>query len=146
MGAVRNFRIRGGAPKVRQCIENLCEQIVRVADPLQIILFGSYAYGNPTEDSDIDLLVIMPFDVSPHAQAVKIKLQIDTPMRLDLLVRTPEQVRQRIEMGDLFMQEIVERGKMLYSQSDSYSISIYPSNSRARRFSCYIPILTIVAR
>jgi predicted nucleotidyltransferase len=56
MSAFKNFRIRGRDKKIREYIKDLCEQIVRVAQPQKIILFGSYAYGNPTEDSDIDLL------------------------------------------------------------------------------------------
>ncbi len=107
--AIENFRIRGGDQKIRKYIKDLCEQIVCVADPLKIILFGSYAYGRPTEDSDVDLLVIMPFKGSPHDQAFKIRMQIEAPMALDLLVRTPEFVAKRIEMGDFLMQDIAER-------------------------------------
>lgn len=119
MGLVKNFRIRGGDRKVRQYIKDLCEQIVRVADPLKIILFGSYAYGTPTEDSDIDLLVIMPFECSSHQQAVNIRRQIAAPMPLDLLVRTPEFVARRIEMEDFFMRDIVEQGKVIYEADDA---------------------------
>ncbi len=114
MGMIKNFRIRGGDKKVRKYIRDLCEQIVRVADPLKIVLFGSYAYGKPTEDSDIDLLVIMPFEGHPAYQASKIRMQIQTPMALDLLVRTPEFVAQRIAMEDFFMQDVMEQGKVLY--------------------------------
>ena len=114
MGVIKNFRIRGGDKKVRKYIKDLCEQIVRVANPEKIILFGSYAYGKPTEDSDIDLLVIMPFEGHPAYQAVKIRMQIKSPMALDLLVRTPEFVAKRIEMGDFFMQDVMAEGKVLY--------------------------------
>jgi len=114
MSAIKNFRIKGGDKKIRKYIKDLCEQIVRAVSPQKIILFGSYAYGNPTEDSDIDLLVIMPFEGSPHDQAFRIRMQIEPPMALDLLVRTPEFVAQRIEMGDFFMQDIVKDGKVIY--------------------------------
>ena len=79
-----------------------------------MILFGSYAYGLPNNDSDIDLLVVMPFEGHVHDQAVKIRRGLDSSMPLDLLVRTPEQVRDRIEMEDFFMREIVEQGNVLY--------------------------------
>jgi predicted nucleotidyltransferase len=114
MRAFKNFRIRGGDKKVRKYIKDLCEQIVRACNPQKIILFGSYAYGQPNEDSDVDLLVVMPFKCSPHQQAFKIRMKIDPPMPLDLLVRTPDYIAERIAMGDFFMQEITEQGKVLY--------------------------------
>ncbi len=114
MGVFKNFRIRGGDKKVRKYIKDLCEQIVGVANPQKIILFGSYAYGKPSEYSDIDLLVIMPFEGHPAYQAAKIRMKIEAQMSVDLLVRTPEFVAQRIEMGDFFMQDVMEQGKVLY--------------------------------
>lgn len=114
MNGLKNFRIKGNNKEVSQHLKNLCEQIVRAVQPQKIILFGSYAYGTPHEDSDIDLLVIMPFEVSPHRQAFNVRMQIETPMALDLLVRTPEWVAERIRMEDFFIQDIVEQGTVLY--------------------------------
>jgi predicted nucleotidyltransferase len=65
-------------------------------------LFGSYAYGQPTEDSDIDLLVILPFKEMPVQKAIAIRQQVRSPFPLDLMARTAEQVQQRLEMGDFF--------------------------------------------
>jgi predicted nucleotidyltransferase len=95
-------------------IKRLCEQIAREFRPQKIILFGSHAYGKPQWDSDVDLLVIMPFKGTPHSQAVKIRSRILAGMALDLLVRTPQQVSQRLKMGDSFMRQILERGKVVY--------------------------------
>ncbi|HLG17954.1 MAG TPA: nucleotidyltransferase domain-containing protein [Blastocatellia bacterium] len=95
-------------------IKQLCEQIAREFHPEKIILFGSHAYGRPQWDSDVDLLVVMRFRGRPTRQAVKIRSQIETPVALDLLVRTPAQISKRLEMGDFFIREIVERGKVLY--------------------------------
>lgn len=95
-------------------IKKLCEEIAREFRPQKIILFGSHAYGKPQWDSDVDLLVIMPFKGTPHNQAVTIRSRIDAGLALDLLVRTPEQVSRRLEMGDSFMREILERGKVVY--------------------------------
>jgi len=118
MSAIKDFRIRGGDKKVRQYIKDLCEQIVRAADPQKIILFGSYAYGKPTEDSDIDLLVVMPVKGHPAYKAAeirtKIREKIETSMALDLLVRSPEFVAERIKLDDMFMREITEHGKVIY--------------------------------
>jgi len=56
----------------------------------------------------------MPFKGRPAAQATKIRSRIDTPVPLDLLVRTPKQISRRLAMGDFFISEIVERGKVVY--------------------------------
>ena len=95
-------------------IQSLCEQIARHFSPERIILFGSYAYGTPTPDSDVDLLVVMPFEGRHTQQAIRIlnRLNVFTP--IDLLVRTPEQVEERLAMGDFFMRDILQRGKVMY--------------------------------
>ena len=95
-------------------IKELSEQIAREFHPQKIILFGSYAYGKPAWDSDVDLLVVMPFKGKPNRQAVKIRTRIDTPVALDLLVRTPGHISRRLAMGDSFMRDIIERGKVVY--------------------------------
>ena len=109
MSAIEELRIN-----TAEQIAQLCEQIVREFRPQKIILFGSYAYGRPSPDSDVDLLVVMPFPGSSREQAAKIRGRIDTPVALDLLVRTPEQIAERLTMDDFFMREIVEQGKILY--------------------------------
>jgi predicted nucleotidyltransferase len=85
--------------------------------PQKVILFGSYAYGTPNHDSDVDLLVVMPVRGDVVRKAAEIRLSIwDAglmPHSMDLLVRTPSQVRRRLAMGDSFMREILEKGKVL---------------------------------
>ncbi len=103
---------------VQAYINKLCIRIVETFRPQKIILFGSYAYGVPHLNSDIDLLVVMPFEGRVHDQAVKIRRELDSTMPLDLLVRTPEQVQERIDMEDFFMREIVEQGKVLYEEDN----------------------------
>jgi predicted nucleotidyltransferase len=95
-------------------IHELSESIAREFEPERIILFGSYGCGSPSEDSDVDLLVIMPFISDPVDKAVEIRLKVRPGFPLDLLVRTPDKVQERLEMGDHFMREIIEEGKVLY--------------------------------
>ena len=95
-------------------IKALSQRIAEKFQPEQIILFGSYAYGKPTEDSDVDLLVILPFEGYAFRKAAEIRCQVNPKFPVDLLVRTSEQLNQRLELGDFFMKEIVDRGKVLY--------------------------------
>ena len=95
-------------------IKKLSEQIAREFQPRKIILFGSHAYGKPAWDSDVDLLVVMPFKGRSNKQAIKIRSRIKTSMALELLVRTLQQISQRLAMGDTFMRDILERGKVVY--------------------------------
>lgn len=83
--------------------------------PEKIILFGSYAYGKPHAQSDVDLLVIMPAR-NAIDQAVRIDLAFDRPFSLDIHVRTPFQIKQGLKEGDCdwFLREVMEKGKVLY--------------------------------
>jgi len=97
-----------------QRIQAFCEQIAQEFHPDRIILFGSHAYGTPHEYSDVDLLVVMPFEGTPLQQAARILTKLKPALSVDLLVRTPHQVRERLAMQDSFMREILERGKVTY--------------------------------
>ncbi len=100
-------------------IVELAERIAQEFQPERIILFGSYAYGTPTEDSDVDLLVILPFEGNHTHKAIEIRSRVDAPFPMDLLARTPEVVQWRIEQGDFFLREITQKGKVLYESSHS---------------------------
>ena len=95
----------------------LSEQIAREFSPERIILFGSYAYGVPSEGSDIDLLVVLPFTGKPARKALEIVSKIRPGFPLDLLVRTPEQVSERIANNDWLMRDAVEKGRTLYESN-----------------------------
>lgn len=102
-------------------IKNLCERIACEFKPEKIILFGSQAYGKPTAESDIDLLVVMPYEGSPFRQAGEILKRVIPQvgvLPIDLLVRTPEQINERLAIGDQFVIEILERGKVMYEATD----------------------------
>ena len=105
--------------KINAKIKDLCQQIVKKFNPQKVILFGSHAYGKPSADSDVDLLVVMPFECRSVEQAIKIRQLIYPKMPLDLLARTPAQIKERTEMGDFFIKDIIERGKILYESEDS---------------------------
>lgn len=101
----------------RAAIEAYAAEVARQFKPEKIILFGSYAYGTPTEDSDVDLLVIMPFRGRSTQKAIRIRRKIDAPFAMDLLVRTPATIAQRLAWGDFFLEEVTTRGKVLYESN-----------------------------
>ncbi len=84
----------------------------------KVILFGSHAQGSVTTDSDVDILVIGPFNGRSVDKSVEIRMKLRPQFPVDILIRTPERVQQRIEMGDCFMREILEKGKVLYETDD----------------------------
>jgi uncharacterized protein len=98
-------------------IQNLVEQISVHFHPQKIILFGSYAYGIPRPESDVDLLVVMDTQLSELEQAAVICRTIPYRFGLDLLVYTPQRLAQRLEWGDSFLKEIVRRGVILYEST-----------------------------
>ncbi|MBV9851324.1 MAG: nucleotidyltransferase domain-containing protein [Armatimonadetes bacterium] len=97
-----------------QRIQQVTEEIARRFHPDRIILFGSYAYGTPTEDSDVDLLVVMPSEGRDIKKAIEIRQAIGVNFAMDLLVYDPDYLRQRIEWEDWFLREITQKGKVLY--------------------------------
>lgn len=95
-------------------IEEFGRQIGSQFGAERVLLFGSYAQGLATENSDVDLLVIIPFEGKSVEQSVRIRMQLRPKFPVDLIVRTPQKVRERLEMGDCFIQEILQKGKVLY--------------------------------
>jgi len=99
-------------------IEEFARHIGRQFDAERVILFGSYARGAVTRHSDVDLLVIGPFEGRSVDRSVQIRMKLRPAFPVDLVVRTPEKIRERLGMGDDFMQEILEEGKVLYEADD----------------------------
>jgi predicted nucleotidyltransferase len=116
-----SYRAVSARPRFRRVtrkqIDAVVQKIVQEFHPEKVILFGSYAYGKPNADSDVDLLVVMESDERPARRAIRVVRQLlDVPFPMDVLVRTPQEVRQRLQMNDCFVREIVERGRVLYEQ------------------------------
>jgi uncharacterized protein len=99
-------------------IEDFGRRVGEAFHPRRIVLFGSHARGAATADSDVDVLVVMPFTGRSVDKSVEIRLKTHPPFPLDLLVRTPEVVQQRIAMGDWFLRDVLRDGKVLYEAHD----------------------------
>jgi predicted nucleotidyltransferase len=99
-------------------IEELSRRIASEFRPQRIVLFGSHARGDASPDSDVDLLVVVPHEGTAVEKSVEIRLKLRPGFPLDLIVRSPEKVRQRLSLGDTFLREVLERGKILYEADD----------------------------
>ena len=96
-------------------IQATCDDIVREFAPLQVILFGSYAYGTPTEDSDVDMLVVMEgLKSDVRRQAWEMQKRLPKRFPLDLHARCPADIAYRVAHNDWFLREILEKGEVLY--------------------------------
>ena len=98
----------------RQKINAFVDEVARQFQPQRVVLFGSYAYGRPGADSDVDMLVIMPHKGHSAVQAAEIRKRIRAGFPMDLIVRSPRVIRQRLAMDDFFISEILQQGKTLY--------------------------------
>jgi predicted nucleotidyltransferase len=88
---------------IEKQLGEVTDRIVGAFNPQQIILFGSYAYGQPSPDSDVDLLVIMESEERPVKRAAMIsRLLRPRPFPIDILVRTPEEIQHRLNIGDQY--------------------------------------------
>jgi len=106
-----------GAKIPMSVIRRYARQVAARFKPDKIILFGSYGHGKPHEDSDVDLMVIMPCR-NELDMAVKITWELPAPFAMDLLVRKPEQWLWRTQEGESFSTEILTKGKVLYAKGD----------------------------
>jgi predicted nucleotidyltransferase len=118
-GAIASVIPIGCERQVNETLPEAVARIVHELHPEKIILFGSCAYGTPTRDSDVDLLVIMQTQAkgADRSWAVS-RLLIPRPFPVDILVKTPQEVQLALEKGDFFIREILTRGRVLYERRD----------------------------
>jgi predicted nucleotidyltransferase len=109
----------GFLPVTEEALQAIVHRLVTRLHPHKIILFGSYSYGTPTADSDVDLLVILDTTARPVERYLHVsRLLRPRPFPLDLLVKTPEEIAQALARDDAFVHEITTRGRVLYERAD----------------------------
>ncbi len=107
-----------GFPPVAETLPEAVARIVAELKPEKIILFGSYAYGNPTPDSDVDLLVILDTDQPRKERVVAVSLLLyPRTFPVDIFVKTPEEISNALSNNNYFIREIFAKGKVLYERS-----------------------------
>jgi len=100
-----------------RAIRAVAKQIAEKFQPEKIILFGSYAYGKPRPESDVDLLVVMETSLRERQQRLEISRALSPrPFALDIIIRTPQQLEERIALGDVFLRKVITQGKVLYER------------------------------
>lgn len=102
-------------PITDNIIHEIKSRIINVFHPEKRILFGSCAYGTPTKDSDMDLLVIMPSDEQMHKRVLQIrKLLRDIRTPKDIIVYTPEEVEKWKNASAAFITSIMKEDRVIY--------------------------------
>lgn len=97
-------------------IKKQAEKIVHHFNPRKIIMFGSYAAGNPTPSSDVDLLIVTDSDQSSWDTSVEIELILDHTFPVDIIVKSQDELNKRLSLGDFFYEDITKNGKIIYER------------------------------
>ncbi len=95
-------------------IQAFSKQVVAEFHPKSIWLFGSYAYGVPTDDSDVDFLIVMDTVLHPARQASIIRVKLRPTFPVDLVVHSPQEIQERLSQGDTFLRSIFTYGRRLF--------------------------------
>lgn len=107
-------------PEINETISGIVEAILKKYKPKKIILFGSYAYGEPAEESDIDLLIIKNTKKRPIDRWIEVKRLLRDKSRMlgvSPLVYTEKEIEERLAIGDFFVEEVLDKGEILYDKA-----------------------------
>lgn len=98
----------------RKAIQQYCDAIAAAFKPRKIILFGSYAYGKPTEDSDVDVMVVMPEKRFRRDLGYRIRMKVPASFPVDVLVEPEKRLADRIQDRESFILDVTEKGRVMY--------------------------------
>jgi predicted nucleotidyltransferase len=99
-------------------VNQLVGEIARLHNPEKIILFGSYAYGEPTKDSDVDFLIVTSHRGPGSRVATRIRLSVEQKFPMDLLVYSSAELRKAVTEKDWFVIEVLEKGIVLHDRTN----------------------------
>ena len=98
-------------------IKPLVSKIVNKYNPEKVYLFGSYAWGNPSADSDVDLFIVKDTTESQRERSRKLRsLLFGSGIPFDLFIYTPNEIKKRLDVGDFFINDIIKKGEILYER------------------------------
>lgn len=95
-------------------IDSITKQLIQKYKPVKIILFGSAATGQMTRDSDLDFFVVKDDKKDHYHRMVEVSRLIDKDIAADFIIYTPQELSERLRLGDPFIKTIVSKGKVLY--------------------------------
>jgi len=107
------------AKAVKDTIQKILDKLVTGYAPQKVILYGSYAYGRPDQDSDIDLLIIKETTerfIDRWVTVQQILTGTHPSIPVETLVLTPQEMEKRLAIGDQFVEEIINKGEVLYAR------------------------------
>ncbi len=98
-------------------LREITARIVECFHPEKVILFGSYAYGSPTVDSDLDLFILMKTKKRPFERKIAVsRIFVPRPLAMDFIVLTPSEVRRRLKGFDPFLEDVLFKARVLYAK------------------------------
>ena len=106
-----------GTTQAKKDLQKLLGKLIVGYAPQRVILFGSHAYGEPNQDSDLDLLIVKETSTTPFQRRVEVGRIVQDKRRrtpIQPLVITPQELAAQIQKGDPFLIEIMEKGEILY--------------------------------
>lgn len=106
-------------PVTPELLQTIVQRIIESFQPQRVVLFGSHAWGEPRPESDVDFLVVTKTlsHLRPAHRRFQVKRICQPPfVSMDVLVYAPEEIRDRVAMGDLFLPKILAEGKILYDK------------------------------
>ena len=110
------------AHDIDSVLKVIVRKLVRGYRPEKIILFGSYAYGNPRSGSDIDILIVKNTSKGGRARRIEVRKILDTPIEfppIDPIVMTSSEIKERLELTDDFVRAILTKGRVIYDKAGS---------------------------
>lgn len=104
-------------------IKEIIKRIIEIYNPEKIVLFGSYAYEHPTEDSDLDLLVVKNTHLPRYKRAREIRKHLwgITDIPKDIIVYTPKEIDDWKNVEEAFITNVMKRGKILYENKKKFN-------------------------
>ncbi|MCC6476349.1 nucleotidyltransferase domain-containing protein [bacterium] len=100
-----------------QEIQEFCNSVVKQFNPEKVILFGSYARGEQRDWSDVDIMVVMPFEGNGIDLSVKMRTSIQHDFPLDLITVRPDELTRRHKEHDPFIGHALGDSRTLYERN-----------------------------
>lgn len=114
---------------IQKEIKKITQKIVENYKPEKVILFGSFAWGKFTPDSDVDFFIVKKTKKSKLERIYEVdKFLFDRDIPIDILVYTPKEVEERLELGDFFVEDIIKKGRLIYERKKLRKLLNTPKN------------------